>query len=152
VCEPLLRAFPFPSTLGEVTLHQFFQAGLFIYSSHRKWAFPPLLWSFPPTITFTSFPTPGYWAGATTPAFSSQLVYLQFHEGLPLLPLRHSWHPTLFSMCLFYCCYYSVCFFLFFSLGGGWSVQGAMLIWPRVVCGSTTCSLAHLVVCFSQVG
>jgi hypothetical protein len=26
---------------------------------------------------------------------------------------------------------------LFFSLGGGHSVQGAMLLWPRLVCGST---------------
>jgi hypothetical protein len=34
-----------------------------------------------------------------------------------------------------------------FSLGGGRSVQGgAMLIWPSVVCGSTTYRLAHLVV------
>jgi hypothetical protein len=38
-------------------------------------------------------------------------------------------------------------FFFLFSWGGGQSVQGAMLIWPRVVCGSTTCRLAHLVVC-----
>jgi hypothetical protein len=30
--------------------------------------------------------------------------------------------------------YYSVSLF---SLGGGWSVQGAMLIWPRLFCGST---------------
>jgi hypothetical protein len=37
--------------------------------------------------------------------------------------------------------------FLFFSLGGGQSVQGAMLIWPRVVCGSIVYHLAHLVVC-----
>jgi hypothetical protein len=36
--------------------------------------------------------------------------------------------------------------FLFFSLGGGQSVQGAMLMWPRVVCGSTAYCLAHLVV------
>jgi hypothetical protein len=27
--------------------------------------------------------------------------------------------------------------FLFFSLGGGRSFQGAMLLWPRLVCGST---------------
>jgi hypothetical protein len=58
VPEPLLQAFPFPSTLGEVTLHQLSQAGVFIYSSLGKWAFSPLLWSFPPTATFTSFPTP----------------------------------------------------------------------------------------------
>jgi hypothetical protein len=41
VCEPLLQAFPFPSTLGEVTLHQLSQAHVFVYSSHGKWAFPP---------------------------------------------------------------------------------------------------------------
>jgi hypothetical protein len=29
----------------------------------------------------------------------------------------------------------------FFFLGGGWSVQGALLIWPRIVCGRTTCRL-----------
>jgi hypothetical protein len=39
--------------------------------------------------------------------------------------------------------YYSVSLF---SLCGGWSVQGAMLIWPRVVCGNTVCCLAHFVI------
>jgi hypothetical protein len=56
---------------------------MFIYSSHVKWPFPPLPWSFPPT-TFTSFPTPGCWVCTTAPAFCGWLVYLQFHEGLPL--------------------------------------------------------------------
>jgi hypothetical protein len=37
---PLLQAFPFPSTLGEVTLHQLSQACVFIYSSHGKWSSP----------------------------------------------------------------------------------------------------------------
>jgi hypothetical protein len=45
---------------------------------------PPLLWSCPPTATFTSFPAPGCWACAATPAFSSRLVYLQFRERFPL--------------------------------------------------------------------
>jgi hypothetical protein len=35
---------------------------MFIYSSCGRWVFPPLLWSFPHTATFTSFPAPGYWA------------------------------------------------------------------------------------------
>jgi hypothetical protein len=61
VSEPLLQAFPFPSSLGEVTLHQLSKACVFIYSSHGKWVFPPLLWSFPPTATFTSFPAPDRW-------------------------------------------------------------------------------------------
>jgi hypothetical protein len=62
VHESLLQAFPFPSTLEEVTLHPLSQAWVFIYSSHGKWVFPPLLWSFPPTTTFTSFSAPDYWA------------------------------------------------------------------------------------------
>jgi hypothetical protein len=37
-------------------------------------------------------------------------------------------------------------FFFLFSLGRGQSVQGAMLVWPRIVCGSTAYHLAHLVV------
>jgi hypothetical protein len=30
--------------------------------SHGKWVFPLLLWSFPPSTTFTSFSAPDYWA------------------------------------------------------------------------------------------
>jgi hypothetical protein len=62
VCKPQLQAFPFPSTLGEVTLHLLPLACMFIYSSHGKWVLPHLLWSFPPTATFTSLPTPDCWA------------------------------------------------------------------------------------------
>jgi hypothetical protein len=40
VCEPLLQAFSFPSTLGEVTLHPLSQACMFIYSSCGKCIFP----------------------------------------------------------------------------------------------------------------
>jgi hypothetical protein len=58
--------------------------------------FPPLLWNFPPTTTFTSFPTPGCWACATAPAFSSQFV-----RDFPSSPLWHSGHPALFAKCLF---------------------------------------------------
>jgi hypothetical protein len=103
VWEPLLQAFPFPSTLGEVTLHLLSQACVFIYSSRGKWVFPPLLWSFPATTTFTSFPTPDCWACAATPVFSCQarLVYLQFCEGFPSPPLRCSVCYTLFAMCLY---------------------------------------------------
>jgi hypothetical protein len=99
VREPLLQAFPFPNTLGEVTLHPLSQAGVFIYSSHGRWVFPPLLWSFPPSATLTSSPAPGCWARATAPTLSGQawLIYLQF----PSPPLQHSGHPTLFAMCLY---------------------------------------------------
>jgi hypothetical protein len=140
VRPPLLQAFPFPSSLGEVTLHPLSQAGVFIYSSCGKWVFPPLLWSFLPSATFTSFPAPGCWACAAAPAFSSWLVrdFPSPHfcaQGAP---------PSL--LCVFFVVipYYSV----FFSFFPGWGLvcPGAMLIWPRVVCGSTAYRLAHLVV------
>jgi hypothetical protein len=92
--------------------------------------------------------------GGATPTFSGWLVYLQFHEGVLSPTLWSSGCPTLFAKCLFFqlLVYYSVWFFSLFFPGWGWSVQGAMLIWPRVVWGSTACRLAHLVVCFSQAG
>jgi hypothetical protein len=55
VHQPLLKAFPFPSTLGKVTLHPHCQACVFIYSSQGKWVFPPLLWSFPPSPLSQAF-------------------------------------------------------------------------------------------------
>jgi hypothetical protein len=55
------RLSPFQA-LGEVTLHPLSQACRFVYSSHGKWVFLPLLWSFPPSATLTSFPAPGCWA------------------------------------------------------------------------------------------
>jgi hypothetical protein len=50
--------------------------------------------------------------------------------------------PSLLCVFIVLIAYYSVSLF---STGGGPSVQGAMLIWPRVVCGSTAYHLAHLV-------
>jgi hypothetical protein len=40
--------------------------------------------------------------------------------------------------------------FLFFSPGGGQSVQGAMLLWPRVVCGSTAVPLSSPCPCLPK--
>jgi hypothetical protein len=147
VHEPLLLVFPFPSTLGEVTLHLLSQASVFIYNSHGKWVFPPLLWSFTPAIIFTSFPAPSCWACAAAPAFSSSLFTVLWGVAPPPpLSLRV---PHLLSYMSFVVIpYYSG----FFPLSGGQFVQGAMLIWPRVVCGSTTCGLAHLVVCIFPSG
>jgi hypothetical protein len=71
VRKPLLQAFPFPSTLEEVTLHLLSQACVFVYSSCGRWVFPPLLWSFPPSATLTSFPTPGCWVCTPAPARAS---------------------------------------------------------------------------------
>jgi hypothetical protein len=63
-----------------------------VYSSHGKWVFPPLLWSFPPTTTFTSFPTSDWWACAAAPA--GQCVYLQLTWEVGLAPLLWSFPPS----------------------------------------------------------
>jgi hypothetical protein len=105
-------------------------AAMFIYSSCGKWVFPPLLWSFPPSATLTSFPAPGCWACAPAPARASPT-----HPGrIPFPNLQCSVCPPLLPrVFIVLIAYYSVSPF---SLGGGQSVQGAMLLWPRVVCGS----------------
>jgi hypothetical protein len=59
--------------------------------------------------------------------------------------------PSLLCVFFVVIAYYSV-FFPLFSLGGCQSVQGAMLIWPTVVCESTACHFTHLVVCVFPSG
>jgi hypothetical protein len=56
VCKPLLQAFPFPSTLGEVTLHPLFLACVFVYSSHGKWVLPLSCGVFLPPLLLQAFP------------------------------------------------------------------------------------------------
>jgi len=90
VHKPLLQAFTFPSTLGEVTLPLLSQACVFIYSSRGKWVFPLLLWSFPPTATFTSFPAPDCWACAAAPASQHVCLQLMWEVVLPPSPVEFS--------------------------------------------------------------
>jgi hypothetical protein len=123
---------------------------VFIYCSRGKWVFPPLLWRFPPTTAFTSFPAPACWACPCSHRSLSggpQLVYLQFQEGFPspLFGVQGA-PPSLPRVFIVLIACYSVS--LFFPGWGGWSVQGAMLIWPRVVCGGTMYHLAHLICIF----
>jgi hypothetical protein len=140
---PLLQAFLL-LIAGRVLL--LLLAGMFVYSSHGKQVFPPLLWSFPPSTTLTSFPTPG--AGRLpllppSPARPGLFIYSSGRDFLPPLFGVQGTPPSLLCVFIVPIAYYSVSLF---SLGGGWSVQGTMLIWPKVVCGSTTYHLAHLVV------
>jgi hypothetical protein len=96
----------------------------------------PLLQAFPLLVA--------WWVPPLLPSPASLFIYSSMRD-FPS-PSWCSGCPSLFAMCLFcYCLLFSFSFFP----GWGRSVQGAMLIWPRVVCGSTTCHLAHLVVCFS---
>jgi hypothetical protein len=44
---------------------------MFVYSSLGKWVFPPLLCSFPPSATLTSFPARGCWVHTPTPTRAS---------------------------------------------------------------------------------
>jgi hypothetical protein len=142
VLEPLLQAFPFPSTLGEVTLHPLSQAGMFIYSSHGKWFFPCSPVAFSSHCHFYKL-SHSWLLGV---CHCSCLLQPACCEGFPLPPFSaQGTPPSLRPVFFVVIAYYSV--FFLFSLGGGRSVQGPMLIWPRVVCGSTTCHLAHLVVC-----
>jgi hypothetical protein len=56
VPEPLLQAFPFPSTLGEVTVHLPSQACMFVYSSCGRWVFPHSCGVFLPLPLLQAFP------------------------------------------------------------------------------------------------
>jgi hypothetical protein len=109
-------------------------------------AFSPLLWSFPPTATFTSFPAPGCLACATTPAFSGRLVYLQFREGFPLptsLALRAP-HPLCYMFFCYYCLLFS--FFSFFPAcvlvyPGGYADLAQGCLWEYRMTLSSPCGL-----------
>jgi hypothetical protein len=146
----MLQAFLFPHTQGEVVLYPPSPAGVFTYSTRGKCPFPPLLWSFPPTVTFTSFPAPGCWVGATTPAFSLWLVYLQFRDGFPLPHLLCSGRLAFFATWLFYCCclLFSLIFFPF-SPGWGSVCRGSYAdlaqgcLWEYHMPLSSRCALHH---------
>jgi hypothetical protein len=77
-----------------------------------------------------------------SPARPCLFIYSSGKDSLP--PLFGAQGAPLSLQCVFIVliAYYSVSLF---SPCGGRSVQGAMLICPRVVCGSTACCLAYLV-------
>jgi hypothetical protein len=153
---PLLCSFPPTVTFTSFPTPDYWAvlllllASMFVYSSRGRWAFPPLLWGFPPFITLTSFPALGSWTHAPAPARvpPARPGLFTVLGRIPLPSLQSSGCPTLFATCLY--CSYRLLLSFSFSLGGGRSVQGAMLIWPRVVCGSTTYCLPHLVRVFTS--
>jgi hypothetical protein len=116
---------------------------------------PPLWWSVPHfSHCYKLSPLQGCWVGAPLlPSLAGLFIYSS-REGVPLPHSMELGRPTLFAMCLFFFFFLTACllFSLFFPLGGSQSVHGAMLICPRFVCGSITCHLAHLLICFSQAG
>jgi hypothetical protein len=85
---------------------------------------PPLSQAFPLLVAWH---TPGsHWSLSGPPG-------LFIYSSSP--NLWCSGCPTLFPTCLY--CSYRLLFSFSFSQGGGWSIQGVFLIWPRLVCGST---------------
>jgi hypothetical protein len=145
--KPLLQAFPFPSALGEVTLHQLSQACVFIESSRGKWSSLLSCGVFLPQLLLQAFlllvarrvlpllPSPASLfiyssvRGCSSPAFCTQ-------GALPSLL------PVFFVVTT----YYSG-FFFFFSLGGGLVCPGGCAdlaqgcLWEYRVLLSSPCGL-----------
>jgi hypothetical protein len=146
VHPPLLQAFPFPSTLGEVTLHLLSLACVFVYSSHGKWVFPPLLWSFPPSATLTSFPAPGCWARTPAPARASPdrpslFIYSSGKESPPPSLALRAPHPLCFVSLLFL---FLITHFLFVpwvevGLSRGYAVLAQGCLWEFCLPLSSPC-------------
>jgi hypothetical protein len=146
VREPLLQAFLFPSTLGEVTLHPHCQSCVFIYSSCGRWVFPPLLWSFLPSATLTSFPSPGCWACAPSPTRASParwvcLFTVPGRVPFPQYSVLSAPHPLSFVSLLFLLL---ITQFLFFprvevGLSRGLCCSGPGCLWEYCVPLSSRC-------------
>jgi hypothetical protein len=127
--------------LGKVTLHVF--SGLRVYL--------PFTWEvgLPPSpVEFSSHRhfhklSCSWLLGV---CHCSCLLQLVCCEGFPFLPPLVLRAPCPLCYVSFLLLLFIIWVFFLFSLGGGWSVQGSVLIWPRVFCGSTPCCLAHLVV------
>jgi hypothetical protein len=103
VHEPLLQAFPFPRTLGEVTRHPLSLACVFVYSLRGKWSSPSL-------VEFSSLchshKLSSSWLLGACPCscLLQQACLFTVPGGVPLPPLQCSGCPTLFPVCL-YCSY-----------------------------------------------
>jgi hypothetical protein len=152
-----LDIFPF-CFLQCTALPAFCNCHLFFFNLQFVWGvtLPTLRWSFPQhSLCYKLSPLQGCWVGAAAPDFSGRPVNLQFRWGCapPSLSRARGALPSFLHVFFFSaaCLLFSWLFSLF-SPGWGSACPGAMLIWPRVVCGSTMYCLAHLVVCFSQAG
>jgi hypothetical protein len=103
------------------------------------------------TATFTNFPTPRLLGRSRHSYLLWPACLFRVLCGIAPLPYFGAQGAPPSLLCVwgfFLLLFIQFGFSLFFSLGGSQSVQGAMLIWPRVVCGSITCHLARLVACF----
>jgi hypothetical protein len=75
-------------------------------------------------------------------------IYSPGKDSLPLIFGAQCTPPSFQRVLFVLLAYYSVSFF---SPSGGQSVHGAMLLWPRLVCGSTVVPQTHLVRVFPSL-
>jgi hypothetical protein len=115
-----------------------------LFTAHMGSGPSPLLWSFPPTTTFTSFPTPG----CLGMCHCSCLLQLACCEGFPL-PLSFVLgvpHPLCY---ISFCCYCLLLSFFFFfpwvgvGLSRGLADLAQGCLWESHVQLSSPCGL-HL--------
>jgi hypothetical protein len=115
VWPPLLQAFPFPGTLGEVVLH--LPSPAVVFTVHMGSDTPPHRVEFSSHCHFYKL-SRSWLLGV---CWRSCLLQLACCEGFPSPPLGAQGTPP--SLLLVFFIVIQFVFFLF-SLGGGWSVQG----------------------------
>jgi hypothetical protein len=125
-------------------------ATMFVYRSREKWFFPPLLWSFPPSATLPSFPTPGCWVRTSAPARASPAhpaCLFTVSGRIPFPPIfgAQCAPPSFPRVFIVLIAYYSVSLF---SPGGGRSVQGLCCFGPGLSVVVLQYRKAHLVCVF----
>jgi hypothetical protein len=151
VFPPLLWSFP-PTTAFTSFLTTdcwavllLLPASVFVYSSRGRWVFPLSCGVFLPLSLSQAFLL--LVTGCTPlllPSPARPGLFIYSSRGIPL-PLCSTLRVPLPLCNVSYCSYCLLFSFCFFP-GWGSVCPGAMLIWPRDVCGSTTYHLAHFVV------
>jgi hypothetical protein len=105
VREPLLQAFPFPSTLGKVTLHPRAQACMFIYSSHGNCRFYKLSCSWLLGMCCCSCRSAclftAHVGGGSSPLSCGVFLPLPLSQAFPLVVAGHSCPVRPGPACLF---------------------------------------------------
>jgi hypothetical protein len=102
---------------------------MFVYSSRGKWV--SLLSQASPLLVAGRAPRSRQRLSGPPGLF----IYSPGKDSLPPIFSAQGAPPSFQRVLTVLIAYYSVS--LFFFLGGGQSVQGAMLLWPRLVCGAT---------------
>jgi hypothetical protein len=141
VREPLLQAFPFPSTGGGDTAPTF--SGLRVYLQFMwEVGLPPSPVEFSSTATFTSFPAPGCWVVLLLLPSPARLV-LRDSSAPPFSPQGAP--PSLLCVFFFVVAYYSVFFSFFPGWGsvcpGGYADLAQGCLWEYCVPLSSPCGL-----------